>query len=81
MHECMHLCAYMMCVLCVSMYSYMEACVCINAHTVLCLKQYVVGVTETCRLVFLKFTSLCVCESFIRTTMKVQLDTEIAIQI
>ena len=66
----------MMCVVCVSMYLYMLVCVCMY----LC-PYFVVylGVSETCRLIFKVY--LFVCVSFIRTTMKVQLDTEIAIQI
>ena len=41
-HECMHLCAYMMCLLCVSMY--------LCSYFVVCLNQGIVGVSETCRL-------------------------------
>ena len=52
-HEFMHLCAIMICILCVSMY------VCIHVSMrmyvfipIFCLKQCIVGVSETCRLIF-----------------------------
>ena len=52
-HEFMHLCAIMMCILCVSMYLYMYVCVCMYLYPyfVACLKQCIVGVSETCRLI------------------------------
>ena len=52
-HECMHVCAYVMLfVLGVSMYSYMLVCVCMYLcpYFVVYLKQCIVGVSETCRL-------------------------------
>ena len=49
-HECMHLCAYMMCVLCVSMYLYICVCMYLCPYFVVCLKQCSVGVSEACRL-------------------------------
>ena len=48
----MHLCAYMLCVLCVSMYLYMYVCVCMYLcpYFVVYLQQCIVGVSETCRM-------------------------------
>ena len=48
----MHLCACMLCVLCVSMYLYMYVCVCMYLcpYFVVYLKQCIVGVSETCRM-------------------------------
>ena len=61
-HECMQLCAYMKCVLCVSIYLYMlnkYAYVCLFAHTLLCVLNSVLYVFQRRADCFLKFTCLC----------------------
>ena len=40
------------CIVCFYVFIHVSMRVCIYAHTVVCLKQCIVGVSETCRLLF-----------------------------